>query len=213
MLILKLFGVGGTVPLKRNWVIQLELGTYFLEEVGRARFNLATPTYATVEYSPCSVRKLLGGGGEALTWKGGTGTSGGQDSLFTPLLPLFRSPVAAWFSSLDPTLSKNDKFWLLREKFAKNIKNFQFCSLNLTQISVQALKMLKIFSSLDLTFSWKKKPKQNKQTKKKTSFLDPHFGTLRRTSLPKQKLSAPPGKLHLELLHEECKVALQQIFG
>ena len=63
MLILKLFGVGGAVPLKRNWVIQLELGTYFLEEVGRARFNLATPTYATVEYSPCSVRKLLGGGG------------------------------------------------------------------------------------------------------------------------------------------------------
>ena len=41
---------------------------------------------------------------------------------FPPLLLLFRSPVSAWSSSLDPTLSKNKKFWLLREKFANNLK-------------------------------------------------------------------------------------------
>ena len=33
--------------------------------------------------------------------------SGGQDPLFTPLPPLFRSPVeAAWFSSLDPNFEQ-----------------------------------------------------------------------------------------------------------
>ena len=74
--------------------------------------------------------------GGALTWKGGMGMSGGQDPLFTPLPLLFRSPVAAWFSSLDSTLSKNNKFWLLREKFVENLNNFQLCSLNLAQISV-----------------------------------------------------------------------------
>ena len=62
--------------------------------------------------------------GGALSWKGGTGMSGGQDPFFMPLSPLFRSPVAAWLSSLDPTLSKNYKFWLLREKFAKKLNNF-----------------------------------------------------------------------------------------
>ena len=35
-----------------------------------------------------------------------------------------------------PTLSKNNKFRLLQEIFVKNVKNFQFCSLNLAQISV-----------------------------------------------------------------------------
>ena len=43
------------------------------------------------------------------------------------------SPVAAWFSSLGPTFIKNIKFCLLREKFVKNLKNFQLCSLNLAQ--------------------------------------------------------------------------------
>ena len=62
----------------------------------------------------------------ALNWKGGMGMSGDQNPLFTPLP-----------SSLDPTLSKNIKFWLLQEtgqeKFVKNLKNFQLCSLNLAQ--------------------------------------------------------------------------------
>ena len=40
--------------------------------------------------------------GRALTWKGGMGMYGGQDLLFTPLPPFFRSVVAAWFTSLDP---------------------------------------------------------------------------------------------------------------
>ena len=65
--------------------------------------------------------------------KGGMGMSGGQDPLFTSLLPFYRSPVTTWFSSLDPTLSKNIKFWLLHEKLVKNLKNFQLCSLNLAK--------------------------------------------------------------------------------
>ena len=44
----------------------------------------------------------IGPGGGALTWKGGMGMSGSQDPIFMPLPPFFRSPVAAWFSSLDP---------------------------------------------------------------------------------------------------------------
>ena len=48
--------------------------------------------------------------------------------LSTPLKLFFRSPVAAWFSSLDPTLSQNIIFWFLREKFVGNLKNFQLCS-------------------------------------------------------------------------------------
>ena len=50
-----------------------------------------------------------GGGGEggALIWKGGMCMSGSQDLLFMPLLPFFRSPVAAWFSSLDPHFEQN----------------------------------------------------------------------------------------------------------
>ena len=55
---------------------------------------------------------------------------------FMPLPLFFRSPVAAWFSSLDPTLSKNIKFWLLWAKFVKKLKNFQLCDINLAQISV-----------------------------------------------------------------------------
>ena len=78
-----------------------------------------------------------------------------------------------------PTLSKNYKFWLLQEKFA-NSKDFQFCSLNLAQISVHKP-----------TKCWKFSVPQTLLSQTKISSLDPHFGTLHRTSLPKQKLSAP----------------------
>ena len=38
----------------------------------------------------------------ALTFKGGTGMSSGQDPIFPPLLPIFRHPVTASFNSLEP---------------------------------------------------------------------------------------------------------------
>ena len=65
-----------------------------------------------------------------------------------------------------PTLNKNDKFWLLQEKFAQKNLNFQFCRLDLVQISVKPSKIvLKIFSFW-LYF------------RRKTSSLDPHFSAL-----------------------------------
>ena len=54
--------------------------------------------------------------------------------LFIPVQPLFRSPAGAWFSSLDPTLIKNNRllFWEICPKFEEfsvhspqNVKNFQ----------------------------------------------------------------------------------------
>ena len=54
-----------------------------------------------------------------------------------------------------PTLSKNNKYWLVREKLVKNL-NFQLYSLNLAQISVyKPSKYWKIFSSLALAFNKK----------------------------------------------------------
>ena len=83
----------------------------------------------------------------ALTWKGGKGMSGGQDPLFTPLPPFFRSPVAAWFSSLDPYFEQKYKFFDSYEKNLSKIwKNFQFCSLNLAQISVHKPSKFEKFS-------------------------------------------------------------------
>ena len=57
-----------------------------------------------VEWRTTGVVKFPGG--QALTWKGGRGTSNGQDPLFMPPPPLFRSPVAACFSSLGPHLEQ-----------------------------------------------------------------------------------------------------------
>ena len=117
----------------------------------------------------------------ALTLKGGVGMSGGQDPLFTPLPPFFRPPFAAWFSSLDPTLGKNNKFRILWEKFVKNFKNIQLYSLNLAQISVHKPPRCLKISVPETLLS------------QKISSLAPHFGAPRLTSLPKIKLSAPPG--------------------
>ena len=39
--------------------------------------------------------------------------------------PAVKTPFSRLFHlSLDPTLSKNVKFWLLQDKFVKNLKNF-----------------------------------------------------------------------------------------
>ena len=56
-----------------------------------------------------------------LTLKDGTGMhmADGQD-IFMPLRLFFTSPVAAWFSSLDPNFEKkNNRISLLQEKFVK----------------------------------------------------------------------------------------------
>ena len=58
------------------------------------------------KYSSEFMTSKLRGGGTHLTWKGGMGMSGGQDPLFTPLPPFFRSPVAAWFSFFRPHLEQ-----------------------------------------------------------------------------------------------------------
>ena len=53
----------------------------------------------------------------ALTWKGGTGISSGQDTLFMPLPLLFSSPVTTWFSFWSPPLwVKNKKLSLTASK-------------------------------------------------------------------------------------------------
>ena len=136
-----------------NWVILLYLGVTSSKLTSKETFHKSlTETWnlSCVEY--------LGGGGlpekVVLVW--GMGISVGQDPFFVLLSLFFRSPIAAWFSSLDPTLSKNYKFWLLKEKFPPNSKNVQFCSLKIwPKFSSQALKILKIFSSLYLTFAEK----------------------------------------------------------
>ena len=110
--------------------------------------------------------------------QGGTGMSGGQYPLFTPLPPFF-SPMQLQHDSvlLTPTLSKT------REIFPK-FKDFsllqQKCGPN---FSSQALKMLKIFSSLDLTF------------KKKIGSLDPISVRGSAPDIPTQtKVECPQGR-------------------
>ena len=117
--------------------------------------------------------------GGALTWKGGMGMSGGQDPLFTPLPPFFRSSVAAWFSSLDPHFEQKYQILTPTREICQNFEEFSALSPKFgSNFSSLPLKMLKIFSSLDLTFA-------------KIQFLDPppHFGALRWTYLPKIKLN------------------------
>ena len=97
--------------------------------------------------------------------KGGTDMSGGQDPLFTPLLPLNRSPVAAWFSSLDPTLSKNDKFWLLWERFVKKLQNFLALQPKFGKISLHKPQNVDNFQFLLL----------QKKEKRKSQFFRPPF--------------------------------------
>ena len=124
--------------------------------------------------------KSFGPGG-ALTWKGSTGMSGSQDPLFTPLLPPFRSPVAAWFSSLDPTLSEKLEILTHTREIFQKFKEFSALQPKFgSNFSSLALKMLKIFSSLDLTFA------------KKNQFFRPPF---RRSApdIPTQtKVECPP---------------------
>ena len=94
-----------------------------------------------------------------------------------------------------PTLSKNNKFWLLREKFVKNLKNFgEFSVLqpkfgpNFHFISPQNVKN---FQFLRPCFH------------QIISSLDPQFGAPHRTSLPGTSL--PPKKLRAP--------GVQSIFG
>ena len=68
------------------------------------------------------------GVGGARIKKGGTSMSGDQDPLFTPLLPFFRSPVAAWFSSLDPNFEQKYQILtptreILQRKFFSNFSS------------------------------------------------------------------------------------------
>ena len=101
--------------------------------------------------------------------------------LFTSLLLLFRSPVAAWFSSLDPTLSKNNKFWLLQEKFVKKFKGFSALQPKFgPNFSSKAPKMFKNFSSFELTLLSQINP-----------FFRPLFGTPCQTSLLKKSWVPP----------------------
>ena len=64
----------------------------------------------------CFLKTLVRGGTHLKRWYGYVRWSRPP---FHTLLLFFRSQLAAWFSSLDPNLSKNIKFWLLREKFVK----------------------------------------------------------------------------------------------
>ena len=128
--------------------------------------------------SPTRLCGIFLGGGRALTWKGGMGMSGSQD----PFSHLFHHSLYPQHDLilLTPTLSKNIKFWLLREKFVKNLKTFQLCSLSLAQISVHKPQKFENFHFLRPYFC------------KKISSLDPHSGTLCWTHIPKIKFSAPP---------------------
>ena len=110
----------------------------------------------------------------ALTWKGGVAMSSSQDPLFTPVPPFFTQ--LQHDSVLYPTVSKNIKFWHLQEKFVKNSKNFQLCSLN---------KLLKISSFIDLTLV-------------KNHFFRPPFWRFAPDIPTKNKLEWPPGHTVLE---------------
>ena len=113
-----------------------------------------------------------------------------------PLLPPFRSQVAAWISK-DPTLSKNDKYWLLWEKFSQNFKNVQFCILNLTKffqfIGTQNVKNVQFL-----------RPYFRKK-KKKISFLDP-ISALRSGHPYSIKSWVPPGFLSHSMCFFFCKI-------
>ena len=124
--------------------------------------------------------------GGAFNLKGGMGMSGSQHPLFMPPSPFFRSPVAAWVSSLDPTLNKDNESWLLQEKFVKNIKNFQLYSLIFGH---KLPKYSKISVPLTLLLQ-------------KNQFLDPLFGAPCRTSLPK-KVQCPPANTFILIV--SCK--------
>ena len=92
--------------------------------------------------------------GGALTLKGGIPMSGGQDPHLTPLPPFLRPPVTASFSSLDPHFYKKWKILAPTWEILKNFKgNSALQPKFASDLSSNALKFLKISSSLDHTFA------------------------------------------------------------
>ena len=129
----------------------------------------------------------------ALTWKGGMGMSGGQDPLFTPFLPFFRSPVAAWFSSIDPHFEQkyhiltptreicqiSEEISALQPKFGSNF-------------SYLAPKSVENFQFPRPYFRKKKKTK----TKTKKQFFRPPFRRFAPDKPTINKVECPPGKFY-----------------
>ena len=111
------------------------------------------PHILIISSKVCSTHEQTQG---ALTWKGGMGLSDSQDPLFMPLQPFFRSLVAASFNSLNPHFEQKYQILTPTREIYQKIEEFSDLQPKFSSnFSSQALKMLKIFSSLDLTFAKK----------------------------------------------------------